>query len=118
MPSSKDSITKSYNHNIFQILPESKVLVHTRKDHMKLKGGFREKKRVYSVITTICNVSNKRRALQSDTDHVLSFSKMLKSSDLTSSRFPNVGILSYLIALITSLSAAREKSMSATHCSS
>lgn len=76
---------------------------------MKLKGGFREKKGTYDLITTSCNITDKRRAVQSYIDHVFGFSKILTPSDLTSSRFPDVGILSHLIELITSFCQRQER---------
>lgn len=79
------------------------------KDHMKLKGGFREKKDVCDLITTICNITDTRRAVQSYIDHVFSFSKFFTLSDLTSSRFPDVGTLSHLIELIASFCQQQER---------
>lgn len=79
------------------------------KDSMKLKSGFREKKGTYDLITTICNISDKRRAVQSYMDHVFSFSKILTPSVLTSSRLPDVGTLSSLTELIASFCQQRER---------
>lgn len=76
---------------------------------MKLKGGFREKKGAYNLITTMCNITDKRRTVQSYIDHVFSFSIILTPSDVTSSRFPDVGTLTYLIKLITSFCQQPEK---------
>lgn len=68
---------------------------------MKLKGGFREKKGAYNLIVTMCNITDKRRTEQSYIDPMFSFS-ILTPSDVTSSRFPDVGTLTHLIGLFTS----------------
>lgn len=95
--------------NVFQTLLKNKVFVHMIKDHMKLKGGFREKKGTYDLMTTICNITDKRRAVQSYMDHMFSFSKILTPSDLISSAFPDVGTLSNLTELITSFCQQQER---------
>jgi len=79
------------------------------KDHMKLKSGFREKKDSDDLITTICNITDKRRAVQSYIDHVFNFSKISTPSDLTRSRFPDVGTLSRLIELFATSCQQQER---------
>lgn len=76
---------------------------------MKLKGGFREKKGAYDLITTMCNITDKRRTVQSYIHHVFSFSIILTPSDVTSSRFPDVGTLTHLIKLIASFCQQPER---------
>lgn len=115
----KDSIAKCYySHNIFQILPKNKVLVQMMKDHMKLKGGFREKKGAYDLITTMCNITDKRRTVQSYIDHVFSFSIILTPSDVTSPRFPDVRALTHPIELFTSFCQQPERKVWAATCCS
>lgn len=79
------------------------------KDHMELKGGFREKKGAYDLITTMCNITDKRRTGQPYIDRVFSFSIILTPSDVTSSRFPDVGTLTHLIGLFTSFCQQPER---------
>lgn len=79
------------------------------KDHIKLKGRFREKKGAYDLIKTICNITDKRRAVKSYVDHVFSFSKILTPSDMTRSRFSDVGTLSNFTELMARFCQQQER---------